>query len=431
MQTAPILQVALDFVDIHRAMKVAEEAVAGGIDWLEAGTPLIKSEGLNAVRQLREAFPTRTIVADMKIMDAGRVEVECAAKAGANIAIVLGAASNTTIRECIEAGHNYGIKIAVDLLCVPDILKRAMEIESWGVSHIGIHTAIDDQMKGIEPFEELKQICSAVKIPVAVAGGINSETAVDAAIAGAKIIVVGGAITKAKDARKATENIKEAITNKVKLPTELFKRASKDNVRNVLEKVSTANISDGSHRASGITDLQPVSKGIKVVGQAVTVRTYPGDWAKPVEAIDVATEGDIIVIDAGGSGPAVWGELATHSAIQKKIAGVVINGALRDVAEIRRLNFPAYTKLIMPNAGEPKGYGEINIPIKISGININPGDWIVGDDDGLMAIPKENAQEMANHAMDWLEKENRIREEIQSGTTTLGKVIDILKWEKK
>ncbi|MBU4148932.1 MAG: orotidine 5'-phosphate decarboxylase, partial [Candidatus Omnitrophica bacterium] len=72
----PILQVALDFVNLKRALKCAGEAVAGGVDWLEAGTPLIKSEGLSAVRELRRMFPRKTIVADMKIMDAGRVEVE-------------------------------------------------------------------------------------------------------------------------------------------------------------------------------------------------------------------------------------------------------------------------------------------------------------------------------------------------------------------
>jgi 3-hexulose-6-phosphate synthase/6-phospho-3-hexuloisomerase len=80
-----ILQVALDFVDLDRALNVAQEAIAGGADWLEAGTPLIKSEGLDAVRALRQKFPDCTIVADMKIMDAGRIELEAAAKAGANI----------------------------------------------------------------------------------------------------------------------------------------------------------------------------------------------------------------------------------------------------------------------------------------------------------------------------------------------------------
>ena len=144
-----------------------------------------------------------------------------------------------------------------------------------------------------------------------------------------------------------------------------------------------------------------------MVGQAVTVRTYPGDWAKTVEAIDKAEKGNIIVIDSGGIGPAVWGELATHSAIQKKLGGVVVNGAVRDSSEIRKLKFPTFAKLVMPNAGEPKGFGEIGITLNISGITINNGDWIIGDSDGLIVIPKREAKEMANHAMDWLEKENR------------------------
>ena len=85
----PVLQLALDFVDLPRALKVAEEAVAGGADWLEAGTPLIKSEGLQAVRELRARWPHLTVVADMKTMDAGRVETECASKAGADVMVVL------------------------------------------------------------------------------------------------------------------------------------------------------------------------------------------------------------------------------------------------------------------------------------------------------------------------------------------------------
>lgn len=84
----------------------------------------------------------------------------------------------------------------------------------------------------------------------------------------------------------------------------------------------------------------------------------------------------------------------------------------------------------MPTAGEPKGLGEVNVPIRVSGIQINPGDWIVGDDDGLMVIPKTEAGMRVNYGMDCLEKENRIRQEILSEKSSLGKVIDVLKWEK-
>jgi 3-hexulose-6-phosphate synthase/6-phospho-3-hexuloisomerase len=426
----PILQVALDFINLRRAINVAREAVDAGVDWIEAGTPLIKSEGLDSIRALRKEFPTATIVADMKTMDAGRVEMETAAKSGADIAVVMGSATDATIKECISAGKNYGIKIEVDLLGIDDCVSRSIEVEKWGADFVGIHTAIDEQMQGSSPFERLKEICSKVNIPVAVAGGMNSETVADAVNSGAKIIVVGGAICKATDIKTATENLKRAISNREKIAEDFFKRTSSDDVREILEKVSTANISDGSHRLRGIVGINSISLETKMIGRVVTVRTYPGDWAKPVEAIDIAEQGDVIVIDSGGVGPAVWGELATQSAIQKKLAGVVVNGAIRDSGEIRKLQFPAFTKLIMPNAGEPKGFGEIGIPINISGITINNGDWIVGDSDGLIVLPKREAKEMANYAMDWLEKENRLREEISHGRTSLGEVTELLKWTK-
>jgi 3-hexulose-6-phosphate synthase/6-phospho-3-hexuloisomerase len=426
----PVLQVALDFVDIERAVKVAEEAVEGGADWLEAGTPLIKSEGLNAVRALRQHFPNNVIIADMKTIDAGRAEVEAAAKAGANIIDVLGAASDATVRECVEAANNYGAEIVVDLIEVRDPVERARAAEAAGAHYIAVHTAIDVQMHGGDPFERLKLVASSVNINVAVAGGINSETAAKAVESGANIVIVGGAINKSKDARAATTEIKKAMLTGEEVKTELYKRVSLENVREILQRVSTPNISDAMHRSGEMEGIQPISPGLKMVGPALTVRSYPGDWAKPVEAIDLAEEGDVIVIDAGGMGPALWGELATHSCIQKKVAGVVIDGAIRDTVEIRSLGFPAFSRLITPTAGEPKGFGEINVPVKVGGRRIFPGDWIVGDDDGVVVIARDKVVEMANRAMDVLEKENRLRGEIEEGST-LSQVAYLEKWEKK
>ncbi|MBE0528827.1 MAG: orotidine 5'-phosphate decarboxylase, partial [Thermoleophilia bacterium] len=152
----PLVQVALDFVDLPRALEVAREAVAGGADWVEAGTPLIKAEGLSAVRALKAEFPEKTIVADMKTMDAGRTEVEYAAKAGAGVVGVLGAASDSTIKECAEAARNYGCKLIVDMVEVADPVARARQAEQLGADYIAIHTAIDQQMRGEMPFDTLK-----------------------------------------------------------------------------------------------------------------------------------------------------------------------------------------------------------------------------------------------------------------------------------
>jgi 3-hexulose-6-phosphate synthase / 6-phospho-3-hexuloisomerase len=426
----PILQLALDFVDLHRALHVAERAVPGGVDWVEAGTPLIKSEGLDAVRELKRRFPDKIIVADMKIMDAGRIEVESAAKAGARIIDVLGTATDATIEECILAGKNYGAKIAVDLIAVADPVVRARQVEALGADYISVHVAIDEQMRGRNPFATLAAVSAAVKVPVGVAGGVNSETAAAAVAHGASYVIVGGAITKALDPELATREIRTALDEGAIIATTLFKRGGLEEIRQVLELVSAANLSDALHRGGVLEGLRPLFPGLRLVGRALTVRTYPGDWAKPVEAIDQADPGDIIAIDVGGVGPAIWGELATQSAIQRRLGGVVIDGAIRDSGDIIKLGFPAFSRLVMPNAGEPKGFGEIGAPIRIGNQRVETGDWLLGDDDGVVVLPQKIAVEYANRAMDVLEKENRIREEIKEGRT-LGKVMNLLRWEKK
>ncbi len=425
------LQVALDFVELPRAMAVAEASVAGGADYLEAGTPLIKSEGLEAVRKLREKFPETLIVADLKTMDAGRIEAEAAAKAGADVMTVLGGASPGTIRECVEAGRHYGLKVAVDLMGVDDPVALAEQLGELGVAWLDVHCAIDQQMEGRDPFAMLKEVRSASSLILAVAGGITSETAPLAAEAGADVVIVGGAITKSPDPRTATADIRKALDTGQAVQTQYFKRSTAENIQEVLSGVRTCNLSDAAHRLPCLEGLRPLAPGQFACGPAVTVRTVPGDWAKPVEAIDLAREGDVLVVDAGGRPPAVWGELASESAQNAGLSGLVVEGAIRDSGDIRKLGLPVWCRHITSNAGDPKGLGEINGPVVICGHTILPGDWILADDDGVMVIPAARAAELANRAADVLETENRIRAEIRDGKTTLAKVVNLLKWEQK
>src|SRR3990172_4543133 len=194
----PILQVALDFMHLKRALQAAREAVEGGADWVEAGTPLVKSEGVESVRALRKAFPDRTIVADLKVMDTGALEVEIAAKAGASVVTVMGVTDDATILEAVKAARRYGAKIMVDLMRIPDKPARAKELESLGVDYLNMHVSIDEQMIAHTPLQELKAVAGATALPIAVAGGLNSETVAQAVAAGASILIVGGAIIKAE-----------------------------------------------------------------------------------------------------------------------------------------------------------------------------------------------------------------------------------------
>ncbi len=422
----PILQVALDFMILERAIKAAEEAIRGGADWLEAGTPLIKSSGMQAVRELKRRFK-RPVVADLKTMDVGRVEVEMAAKSGADIVTVLAVADDSTIEDSIKAARKYGAKIMVDLLNHPEPVKRAKEVEKLGADYLCVHVGVDQQMLGKNPLQILKEVAESVSIPVAAAGGINSETAADIVKSGAEIVIVGGAIIKAVNIEEATRRIKEAITKGIRIESELYRKYGEKELRDAFMKVSTPNLSDAMHRKGAIGDFIKLGDG-KVVGRAVTVRTMDGDWAKPVEAIDYAKPGDVIVIDAGNGTTAVWGELATWSCKMKGIAGVVIYGAARDADEIKKIGLPVFAKHVVPNAGEPKGYGEIGVEITLGGVRIRPGDWIVGDESGIAVIPQEEAVEIANRALDVMEHENRIRGEIQRGNT-LSSVIKLEEWE--
>ena len=426
----PVLQVALDLVHGERALPIAADAVKGGADWIEAGTPLIKSEGMDIVRKLKKAFPDHTVVADMKTIDVGGAEVEIAAKSGADVVVILGVSSDPTISEAVLSARQYGAKVMIDLFNVGDKVERAKEVEAMGADYICVHVGVDEQMVGATPLSELKGLAKAVGIPIAAAGGINSETAPDVVRAGASIVIVGGAIIKARDVVKAAKDVKKAITSGKIIKTEHFKKYGERELYEAFMKVSSPNVADAQHKKGAMKGIHPrISHGVKMVGRALTVHTINGDWAKPVEAIDRAKQGDVIVVDACGGEIAVWGELASWSCKTKGVAGVVIDGAARDIDSIIDIGFPCFSRYIASNAGEPKGYGGIGQEIVCGGVTVRTGDWIIGDESGVVVVPQEHAVEVANRSIDVMERENRVREEIRKGGT-LSSVMKLEKWEK-
>jgi 3-hexulose-6-phosphate synthase/6-phospho-3-hexuloisomerase len=424
-----VLQVALDILELKRALQIAQESLEGGADWIEVGTPLIKSEGMQAIRSMRDYFPGTVIVADMKVADTGTMEVEMAAKAGADVICILGDADDSVIAEAMRAARLYGIRIMADLINVKDPAGRAHELEAMGVDIICAHAGIDQQMTGKNSLELLKSLSDQAHIPLAIAGGIDAGGAGDAVRYGADIVIVGGWITRSADVTGSTKKIRSEMDNPSIKPVE--KKSPDEEILAFLMQVSAPNVSDAMHRKGAMSGIVSICGNVKMVGRAVTVQTLAGDWAKPVEAIDIARKGEVIVINNDGATHiAPWGELATLSCVKKGIAGVVIDGAVRDVDDIRAMKYPLYAKAVVPNAGEPKGFGEINAEIQCGGQAVRPGDWIIGDESGVVVIPAGRAYEIARRALEIKKNEERIREEIRRGST-LSEVAELIKWEKK
>ncbi len=316
-----------------------------------------------------------------------------------------------------------------DLINVPDPVKRAKELEELGVDYLNVHVGIDQQMVGKDPLDILSEVVENVSIPVAAAGGLDAEKAAGCIAMGASIVIVGSNIVKSRNVTESARKVRKEIDRAWRegRKVEIKRKSLEEEIRSILMTVSTPNISDAMHRARAMRDIYPIVRGKKIVGKAITVSTFDGDWAKTVEAIDVAGKGEVIVVKCSGDTAAVWGELATRSCMNKGIEGVIIDGAVRDVDDIRELGYPIFAKREVPNAGEPKGFGEINVKIVCGGVEVNPGDWIVADDNGVMVIPRERAYEIARRALEVKKHEERIRGEIEDKGRTLAEIVELYK----
>src|ERR1700723_656596 len=214
-----IVQISLDVTNIPEALETARLALSCGVDWLEAGTPLIIAEGMNGVRALRAAFPHVPIVADLKTMDGGWLEAEMMAKAGATHVVVMERAHPETIKMVVKAGKDFGIKVMGDNLGSPDMVASAKRLEDLGCDFI-IHHIGYDERKGIvaaggrcpSPLDQLREIVQAVGVPVQAVGGLSIEQAVRTPEYGAPLVVLGAPLTiDANSFKTASGNLEDKL----------------------------------------------------------------------------------------------------------------------------------------------------------------------------------------------------------------------------
>jgi regulator of RNase E activity RraA len=162
--------------------------------------------------------------------------------------------------------------------------------------------------------------------------------------------------------------------------------------------------------------IKPVGDGMRLVGQARTVTCMVGDNSAIHTALAMVRRGEVLVVDAGGyEDTAVWGGIMTRAALQRGLAGLVVDGAVRDVAEIREFGFPCFARAAVP-AGPHKGFGGIiDGPISCAGCPVKPGDLVLGDDDGVCVVPLERTQELLAASLDKIAQEDETNANTAAG----------------
>lgn len=193
--------------------------------------------------------------------------------------------------------------------------------------------------------------------------------------------------------------------------------------------IPVANVSDSMHRmTAGGSRLRPMHRQGMLAGPALTVKARPGDNLMLHYALDIAEPGDVIVVDAGGDlSNALIGEMMVAYAIKRGVAGIVINGAIRDAANIGAGEFPLFAAGVSHRGPYKDGPGEINVPIAIDGMVIEPGDLVIGDDDGLLCVPYDHVAEVYDRAAAKHAAEEKQMQQIAEGKNDRSWVLAALK----
>ncbi|WP_372367454.1 orotidine 5'-phosphate decarboxylase / HUMPS family protein [Candidatus Uabimicrobium sp. HlEnr_7] len=389
----PKLSVSLEFLHLENAIFCAEQSVSAGVDIIEIGSTLLKSTGLTSIKVLRERFPEVTLVADMKVQSNVESEIKAVADAGANSVTISGNVSPQIWQQSLEVAKEHSVNVILDFR---DVVHPRRHINK------NIPDGFDTIMLSLQQpsFALLQKTTSILTTPIGVQGVEEEDDIVEAISLGASVIGIRFSDAKEKSIQEAVKSILKILSNAKRTFPKDPVSLHEEQLLQLLEQVSPSDFCEVSDKPCFLESVYPVQKYTKIAGKAATLKVWPGAELAVLDFLMKMESHCILVIDAGGRGSAVWGQMATEIAIKKELVGVVVYGSIKDVNKIREKGLPCYTSSITPiiTKNQDSSFSG-NCPLKIGEVFIKPGDWLIGDDTGVISISQQDIFFKTNEAL--------------------------------
>ncbi|NUM35415.1 MAG: hypothetical protein HUU50_12770 [Candidatus Brocadiae bacterium] len=402
------LFVSLDFLHLENALFYAEQSIAGGIDFLEIGSLLLKNTGFNSVRIFKERFPSLKIVCDLKILQPQILEIEAASKSQIFAITISGAISEQNYQICLDMAQKNSLKAYLDFRgCAPCVVQNALSLIPRA------DAVIIDFFPQNQSISLFQQISSMTDTPIFLQPSSLDENTLKGPLGFASMLVVPIQESTSSISKEIISKAKN-ILNKIESQGEVSqKEYNEQTLREKLRKISTVHICEVYRKPIFLEKVYPLHRFTKILGRAYTLRVWPGEQKQVIQYLMEIPEQSILVVDAGGTqGNAVWSCLATEIAMKRKLSGAVVYGSISDVPYIRQKGFPCYAAALTAIPGQEENTASYNIPLTLGNVTIQPGDWMIGDDNGIVCIPSMQAFAIVDNAFELAKSRESILEEL-------------------
>lgn len=405
------LQVIVNFLHLENALFCAEQAVLGGADALEIGNTLIKNAGLHCLRICRDKFPDTPIIADLKLLVARTAEIQKTAEAGVRAVTVYGAILLPEWEKCVQLVHAAGMQAFLDFRdMAPSLIRQQLSLLPLA------DMVLLDLQAGDDMAYLLQEIAYRHGKPLAVSGARPADNLGELFSLGAERVVCEYREGETQDVRTAVQGLRQNLAQiqpaaAASVSPHVY---SEEQLLQKLSLTSPAHVGAVcQERPVFLERVFPLLRFTKVFGRAATIKVWGG--IKPV--LDFLLEipsGSIVVVDGSGDASPIWNGLATVLASKRSLAGAVVYGTVTEIQHVRAKNFPCYAAALTALPVRTNDMCQKNVPLQLGSVTVNPDDWLIGDDSGLVCIPAAQVFTITQRAVQLSQQQEQILREIEA-----------------